>query len=181
MQKYEGTARLLRYNSHLCHVSNINAAFQSNRCPTCNTFVTWVPIIERHLTKCSERVKKIYPTDVYRIRGTLFDQLDSFGIKYMSDQKRLEELAFFHFELVFVQHDTFRDANTTTWIKKFVPISISIPSNLVTEPNFLLWFFHQLWSSSPRCNVYWNSWTFSFPRQNKIEELLFLISRQQKW
>ena len=31
VEKYENTVRLLRYNNHICYVSNINAAFQAFR------------------------------------------------------------------------------------------------------------------------------------------------------
>ena len=30
----------------------------------------------------------------------------------------------------------------------------------------------QLWSSSPRCFFYWNSWKFSFPKQSENEKLV---------
>ena len=33
VQKYDNTVRLLRYNNHICYVSNINAVFQSFCCP----------------------------------------------------------------------------------------------------------------------------------------------------
>ena len=33
------------------------------------------------LVRCSERVKHIYPKNVYQLRETLFDKLDSFGIQ----------------------------------------------------------------------------------------------------
>ena len=38
VQKYEYTVRLLRYNNHMCYVSNINAVFQAFRCPNCDAF-----------------------------------------------------------------------------------------------------------------------------------------------
>ena len=38
VQKYENTVRLLRYNNHICYVNNINAVFQSFRCPNCDIF-----------------------------------------------------------------------------------------------------------------------------------------------
>ena len=91
----------------------------------------------RHLPTCSERVKNVYPRNVYQIRETLFDKLDSFGIKYTSEQKLFKSLAIFDFESICVQKETFRDTNTTTWIGKHVPISVSISSNLVEEPIFL--------------------------------------------
>ena len=80
VQKYESTVRLLRYNNHICYVSNINAIFQSFRCPNCDTFFNRTFNLERHLTTCSERVKTVYPRNVYQIREALFDKLDSFGI-----------------------------------------------------------------------------------------------------
>ena len=137
VQKYDNTVRLLRYNNHICYVSNINAVFQPFRCPYCDTFFNRTFILERHLTTCSERVQNIHPRNVYQIRETLFDKLDSFGINYMSEQKLFQNLALIDFESICVQEETFRDTSTTTWIGKHVPISVSISSNLVEEPIFL--------------------------------------------
>ena len=124
-------------SDHICYVNNNNAVFQSFRCPNCDTFFNRTFNLERHLTKCSERVKNVYPRNVYQIRETLFDKLDSFGINYTSEQKLFKNLAIFDFESICVQEETFRDTITTTWIGKHVPISVSISSNLVEEPIFL--------------------------------------------
>ena len=131
VQKYENTARLLRYNNHICYVNNNNAVFQSIRCPNYDTFSNRTFILERHLTSCSKRVKIVYPRKVYQIRETLFDKLDSFGINYTSDQKLFKNIAIFDFESICVPEETFRDTITTTWIRKQVPISVSISSSLV--------------------------------------------------
>ena len=118
-------------------MNNIKAVFQSFRCPNCDTFFNKTFNLERNLTTCSERVKNFYPRNLTQIRETLFDKLDSFGIKYTSEQKLLKNLAIFDFESICVQEETFRDTNTTTWIGKHVPISVSISSNFVEEPVFL--------------------------------------------
>ena len=92
--------------------------------------------LERHLTTCSERVKNVHPRNVCQIRETLFDKLDSFGIKYTSEQKLSElaifskNLAIFDFESICVQEETLRDTNTTTWTGKHVPRSVTIFQNL---------------------------------------------------
>ena len=86
VQKYENTVRLLRYNYHICYVNNINAVFQSFRCPNCDTFFNKIFNLGRHFTRCSERMKNVYLRNVYPIRETLFDKLDSFGIKYTNEQ-----------------------------------------------------------------------------------------------
>ena len=84
VQKYENTVRLLRYNDHICYVNNINAVCQSLRCRNCDTFFNRTFNLERYLTTCSERVKNVYPRNVYQIRKTLtlFDKLNSFAFKY---------------------------------------------------------------------------------------------------
>ena len=86
VQKYEKTVRLLRYNNHICYMSNIYAVFQAFHCPNCDTLFTREINLERQTT-CSERVRIIYPRNVYRIQETLFDKLDSFSIKYTSEKK----------------------------------------------------------------------------------------------
>ena len=154
VQKFENTVRLLRYNNHICYVNNIDAVFQSFRCPNCDTFFNRTFSLEQHLTTCSERVKNVYPRNVYQIQETLFDKLDSFGIKYTSEQKLFKNLAIFDFESICVQEETFRDTNRTTWIGKHVPISVSISSNLVEEPVFVC---NSDPHQSPRCNFYWGS------------------------
>ena len=70
-------------------------------------------------------------------RNSLFDKLDSFGIKYTSEQKLFKNLAKFDFEPICVQEETFRDTNAITWVGKHVPISASISSNLAVEPVFI--------------------------------------------
>ena len=65
MRKYKNTVRLLRYNYHICYVSNIIAVFHAFRCPNCDSFFSRDFNRERHLTTCSERVKTIYPRNAY--------------------------------------------------------------------------------------------------------------------
>ena len=137
VQKYENTVRLLIYNNHIRYVNNINAVFQPFRCPDCDSFYNRAFNLEQHITTSSERVKNVYPRNLYQIRETLFNKLDSFGIKYMSEQKLLKKLAIFDFESICVQEESFRDTNTTTWIGKHFLISVSISLNLVEEPIFL--------------------------------------------
>ena len=52
----EKFSRPLRYNNHICYMSNINAVFQSLRCPKNDTFCNRTFNLERHLTACGEQV-----------------------------------------------------------------------------------------------------------------------------
>ena len=137
IKMYEKNVQLIRYNSHICYVDNINALFKAFRCPSCDTYFQNTRNLERHLVRCSERVKHIYPKNVYQLRDTLFDKLESFGIQYTDDQKFFTNLAVFDFESICIPEEKFRNTETTTWIGKHVPISVSISSNLITVPIFL--------------------------------------------
>ena len=137
IKKYEKNVQLIRYNSPICYVDNINALFKAFRCPTCDTYFQKTGNLERHLVRCSERVKHIYPKNVYQLRETLFNQLDSFDIQYTDDQKLVKNLAVFDFESICIPEEKFKNTETTSWIGKHVPISVSISSNLITMPIFL--------------------------------------------
>ena len=94
IKKYEKNVQLIRYTSHICYVDNINALFKAFRCPTCDTYFQKTGNLESHLVRCSERVKHIYPKNVYQLRETFFDKLDSFDIQYTDDQKLFNNLSF---------------------------------------------------------------------------------------
>ena len=137
IKKYEKNVQLIRYNSHICYVDNINALFKAFRCPTCDAYFQKTGNLERHLVRCSARVRHIYPKNVYQLRETLFDKLDSFGIQYTDDQKLFTNLAVFDFESICIPEEKFKNTETTTWIGKHVPISVSISPNLIPKPIFL--------------------------------------------
>ena len=89
------------------------------------------------MVTCTDRDKHIYPKNVYELRETLFEKLDAFNIPYKNDQKLFKNLAIFDFESICVKEDSYKQTETTTWIGKHVPISLSISSNLISEPIFL--------------------------------------------
>ena len=137
IQKYEKSVKLIRYNNHICYVNSINALFKAFRCTTCNTFFSKTGNLERHLVTCSDRVKHIYAKNVYEVRETLCEKLDAFNIPYKNEQKLFKNLAIFDFESICVKEDSYKQTETTTWIGKHVPISVSFSSNLIPEPIFL--------------------------------------------
>ena len=137
IQKYENSVKLLRYNNHICYVNNINALFKAFRCAKCDTFFSKTGKLEKHLDTCSDRVKHIYPKNVYQLRDTFFEKLDAFNIPYKNEQKLFKNLALFDLESICVKKDSYKPAETTTWIGKHVLISDSISSNLIPDPSFL--------------------------------------------
>ena len=86
VQKYENTVQLLRYNNHICYVSNINAVFQIFfRCLNFDTFSHRSFILERHLTTFTERVKTVCPKNVNQTQEILFDKVDSFRNEHTNE------------------------------------------------------------------------------------------------
>ena len=137
IQKFEKSVKLLRYNNHICYVSDMNSIFKSFHCSTCDTIFSKTGNLERHLLTCSERVKHNYPKYVYQLRETHFEKLDSFNFPYREDQKLFKNLAIFDFESICVKEEMYKKTETTKWIGKHVSISVSISSNLIPEPFFL--------------------------------------------
>ena len=152
VQKYENTVRLLRYNNHICYVSNINAVVRSFRCPNCDTFFSRTFSLEPHITTCNERVKNIYPRNVYQIREALW-QAGLFRYQVHEWTRTLQKFS-----------------KIRLWIN-LCPRGIlerHKQNNLDREtcPDICIHFFKpcgrinfplQLWSSSPRCILFWSS------------------------
>ena len=136
IQKFEKSVKLLRYNNHVCYNSDMNSFFKSFRCSSCDTMFSKTGSLERHLMTCSERVKHIYPKNVYQLRETIFEKLDYFNIRYREDQKLFKNLAVFDFESMCNKEETYKETETTKWFGKYVLISVSISSNLIPEPLF---------------------------------------------
>ena len=81
-------------------------------------------------------MKNVYPKNVYPTQETLFDKLDFFGIEYTNEQTLFKNLAIFDFESICVQEESFKKTDTTKWLGKHIPISVSTSSNLVRETIF---------------------------------------------
>ena len=102
IKKYEKNVQLIRYDSHNCYVDNIHELFKALHCQTCDTYIQKTGKLERHLVRCSKRLKHMYPKILYQLQETLFDKFESFDIQYTDDQKINTNLAVFDFESMWV-------------------------------------------------------------------------------
>ena len=141
IKKYEKNVHLIQYSSHIFYVDKIHAIFKAFRCPTCDTYFQKTGNLERHLIRCSDGMKHIYPKNLHQLRETLFDKIGSFTIQYTDDQKLFKILAVFDFQSICVPVEKFKNTETTTWIGKHVPTSVSVSSNLIATPIFLCNFY----------------------------------------
>ena len=58
IKKFEKNVQLIRLKGHFCYVGNNNTLFKAFRCPTCDIYFQNTGNLERHLVRCSERVKQ---------------------------------------------------------------------------------------------------------------------------
>ena len=135
--RFDKTGKLLRFNNHIIHTNDIDSFFKCFRCPSCDTFFNKTDNVNKHLLRCKDRVKQIYPKNVYEFRETLFEKLEGFSFPVSEGNKLFKNLATFDFESICVPTEELKETQTTTWIGKHVPISVSISSNLIDEPVFL--------------------------------------------
>ena len=78
IQKFEKSVKLLRYNNHICYVSDMNSFFKSFGISTCVTIFSKTGNLDRHLITCSEQVKHFHPKKVHQLRETLFKKIGFF-------------------------------------------------------------------------------------------------------
>ena len=135
--KIEKSVKLLRFNNHIIHTNDIDSFFKCFRCPSCACFFKRSDNFNRHRMSCKVRVRHIYPKNVYTFRETLFKKLEGFNIPVSKDNTLFNNPAIFDFESICVTSDELKATQTTTWIGKHVPISVSISSKLIDELIFL--------------------------------------------
>ena len=63
--KFEKTVKLLRFNTHIIHTNDIDSFLNCFRCPSCECFFNRSDNFNRHLMSCKDRVRHIYPKNVY--------------------------------------------------------------------------------------------------------------------
>ena len=82
---------------------------------------------------CKSRVKHIYPKNVYELPENLFEKQEGLNLQISEDNKLFSNLPIFDFESICVPTEELKETQTTTWIGKHVPFSVSISSNLIDE------------------------------------------------
>ena len=115
----------------------MNDLFKAFRCTTCDTFFSKTGKLERKLVTCSDRVKHIYPENVYELRETLFENLHAFNIPYRFDQKTVQELGTFWLGVHLCRGRLIQANCKYNADQEACTYQVSISCNLIPEPIFL--------------------------------------------
>ena len=98
--KFEKTVKLLRLNNHIIHTNDIDSSFKFFRCPSCDCFFNRSNNFNRHLPTCKDRIRHIYPKNVYTLWETLFRKLEDLNIPVSKDNTLFNNLAIFDLETI---------------------------------------------------------------------------------
>ena len=133
LQNFSSTASLLRYNNHICSVTDVKTFIRASGCPTSDKYVRRIGNLQKYIPICQ---KVVYPKTVYKVRETLFDKFKAFDAEIAEDNTLLKNFP----SLIsnqFVESFSLIDRETITWFGKHEPISVSLTSNLLQEPIFI--------------------------------------------
>ena len=107
--RFDKTVKLLRLNNHIIHTKDIDSFFKCFRCPSCDTFFHKSDHFNQHLQRCKDRVRHIYPKNVYELRETLFEKLKWFNLPVSEDNELFNNLAIFDFESICVPTEELKE------------------------------------------------------------------------
>ena len=134
---FVGELNKYRYNNHIIYVNSIDNFFKCFRYPTCDTFFNLSQNFNKHLLRCKDRIRNIYPKNVYTLRETLFEKLDGFNIQLTKERILFKSFAIFDFKSICVPSELQKLTKTITWIGKHESLSVTISSNSLNKPIFL--------------------------------------------
>ena len=133
------TVNLVQFGRHLCYIKDPQHFFNKYRCPTCDKIINHKGHYNVHLTSCDDRIKHKYPTTCYKLKDTIFEKLETLDIHVPKEHQLFKNLAVFDFESICVplREEEMHNTDTTKWLGKHIPISVSLSSNLLQDPIFL--------------------------------------------
>ena len=117
---------LIRYDNHICWTEKLNNLLKKFRCHTCDIFLSSTRNLLNHQTQCRENIKHVYPTGVYQLKETVFERLEDIRILVDNEVRLFTNFVVFDFESITVADNTLKNSDSTTWIGRHVPISVSI-------------------------------------------------------
>ena len=90
------------FNNHIIHTIDNVSFFKCFWCSKCDTFFKRSEFLKKQLLRCKDRVKHIYPKNVYELGDHLFEKLEGFNLPVSEDTKLFNNIATFDFESICV-------------------------------------------------------------------------------
>ena len=130
---FSDTISSLQFDNHICWTKNIDKLLKKYRCRDCDKFWSRSFNFQRYFRGCSERITLRYPTGTYQLYEAVSENVRNLDIEV--ENYFFKNLVVFIFESITCTINLLI-IDSTAFFGKHVPISISIHSNLISEPFF---------------------------------------------
>ena len=132
---FSDTIFLLQYDNHICWTKNIDKFLKKYPCRNCDKLWSRSFNFQRLIRSCSERIIHRHPTGPYQKNEIVSEKMRNLDNEV--ENYLFKNLVVFDFESITVHDPSLYHTDFTTFIGKHVPISVSIHSNFISQPNFV--------------------------------------------
>ena len=132
---FSDTISLLQYDNHICWTKTFDKVLKKHRSRNGNKFLSRSFNFQRHIRSCSDWITHSYPTGFYQLNEIVFEKmrnLDTEVGNYLFKNMFVSD-----FESITVHHHCLNHTDSKNFVGKHVPKSVSIPSNIISEPIFI--------------------------------------------
>jgi hypothetical protein len=127
-ESVSGKYMMLNLNkNHLSYITNFSGYAKKYSCPFCSKLFSSHQQVYKHLEKCSNGCKYIYPSGYYKHQKSIFDELEEIGIFTKSHCDNF--FAVFDYEVVLAPSNC-NPSDKVVWTHRHIPISVSLASNV---------------------------------------------------
>ena len=129
------TISLIYYDNHICWTKNIDEFLKKYLCRNCDKFWSHSSNLQRHIRSCSEHKTHRYHTGLYQLNEFVFEMMKNSDNEV--ENYFFKNLVIFDFESITVHDPSPNHTDSTSFIGMHVLISVSVHSNLISEPIFI--------------------------------------------
>ena len=128
--RFSTTLNMNMHGSHLSFITNMQAYCKKYQCVNCGQLFKTPNDCKRHQTTCSLATKYQFPGGYYKLRDSIFHQLEEYGICVPEQDRYFEYFAVFDFESYLKRIDNEDTGEKTHYTQEHCPISVSVCSNV---------------------------------------------------
>ena len=115
------------YHNHYSYITNFQKFAKKFQCEKCSKIFKKIWHLKRHTSLCYERTKYIFPGGFHKTQPTIFDKLESLGLKVNQADKYFPNFIVWDMETMLQKINLLLPQKTKNckWLTKHVPISIA--------------------------------------------------------
>ena len=125
----ETTMYVNLFDNHMSYIRNFSSFAQKYQCQTCDRHFNHVGHLHRHQRTCTNKTKYVYPGGFHRLRESIFEELDKYGIDVPSEERTFPWFICYDFEAILQKVDD-KPTGNLAWTHQHVPISVSLCCNV---------------------------------------------------